>query len=138
MSHLSNVPVRFGDFYTVTPAGAHASNNHKIPCLAHQILQFSWVVYSFGGGHFASTIILRNLPFCVSLACNQYESGCALFQEFTSCDAIFASGTEMLDYIHGSGDTSQIHGYLIHSFCFKDSKTTSTFWQLQGTIVIQL
>jgi hypothetical protein len=38
----------------------------------------------------------------------------------------------------GSGDTSQIDGYLIHSLCFKDSKTTSTFWQLQGTIVTQL
>jgi hypothetical protein len=44
----------------------------------------------------------------------------------------------MLDYIRGSGDTSQIHGDLIHSLCFKDSKTTSTFWQLQGTIVTQL
>jgi hypothetical protein len=103
MSHLSNVPVRFGDFDTVTPAGAHASTNHKIPCLAQQILQFSWTVYSFGGGHFASTIISRNLPFCVSLVCNQYKSGCALFQEFTPCNAIFASGTEMLDYIHRSG-----------------------------------
>jgi hypothetical protein len=38
MSHLSNIPIRFGDFDTVTPASAHASNYHKIPCLAHQIL----------------------------------------------------------------------------------------------------
>jgi hypothetical protein len=38
MSHLSNIPVRVGDFDTVTPAGAHASTNHKIPCLAQQIL----------------------------------------------------------------------------------------------------
>ncbi len=127
MSHLSNIPVRFGDFDTVTPAGAHASTNHEILCLAQQILRFSWAVYSFGGGHFASTIISRNLPFCVSLACDQYKSGRALFQEFTSCNTIFASGTEMLDYICGSGDTSQIHGYLIHSLCFKDSKTTSKF-----------
>jgi hypothetical protein len=44
----------------------------------------------------------------------------------------------MLDYIRGSEDTSQIHGYLIHSLCFNDSKTTSKFWQLQGTIVTQL
>jgi hypothetical protein len=44
----------------------------------------------------------------------------------------------MLDHIHASGDTSQIHGYLIHSLRFKDSDTTSTFWQLQGTIVAQL
>ncbi len=44
----------------------------------------------------------------------------------------------MLDHIRASGDISQIHGYLIHSLCFKDSDTTSTFWQLQGTIVAQL
>jgi hypothetical protein len=44
----------------------------------------------------------------------------------------------MLDCIQGSGDTSQIHGYLIHFLRFKDSKTTSTFLQLQGTIVTQL
>ncbi len=37
MSHLSNILVRFGDFNTVTPAGANASNNHKIPCLAVDI-----------------------------------------------------------------------------------------------------
>jgi hypothetical protein len=127
ISHLSYVPVRFGDFDTITPAGAHASTNQKNPCLAQQILRFSWAVYSFGGGHFTSTVISWNLPFCVSLACDQYKSGRALFREFTSCNTIFASGTEMLDYIHGSKDTSQIHGYLIHSLCFKDSKTTSKF-----------
>jgi hypothetical protein len=44
----------------------------------------------------------------------------------------------MLDHIRASGDTSQIHSYLIHSLCFKDSDTTSTFWQLHGTIVAQL
>jgi hypothetical protein len=137
-SHLSNVSIRFGDFDSVTPADAHASNNHEIPCLAGQILRFRWAVYSFGGGHFSSTIISRNLPFCVSLACDQYKSGHALFREFTSCNTIFASGTEMLNYIRGSGDVSQIHGYLIHSLCFKDSETTSTFSQLQGTIVSQL
>ena len=44
----------------------------------------------------------------------------------------------MLDYIHGSGDNSHLHGYLIHSLWFKDSDTTSTFWQLQGSILTQL
>jgi hypothetical protein len=37
-SPLSHVPVRFGDSDTVTPASAHVSINHEIPCLAHQAL----------------------------------------------------------------------------------------------------
>jgi hypothetical protein len=85
-----------------------------------------------------STINSQNIPFRVSLACDQYKSGRALFQEFTACTMILASGTELLNYIRASGKTSQIHGYLIHSPHFKDSETTSTFWQLQGTIVSQL
>jgi hypothetical protein len=61
-----------------------------------------------------------------------------MFWEFTSCMKIFSTGNKMLDYIHGSGDSSHLHGYLIHSLRFKDSDTTSTYWQLQGTIVSQL
>jgi hypothetical protein len=44
----------------------------------------------------------------------------------------------MLHHIRASGDTSQLHRYLIHSLHFLDSKTTSIFWQLQLSIVIQL
>jgi hypothetical protein len=138
LKHLSHVSVWFGDFNTGTPADAHVSTNHKILSLAQQILQFSWAVYSFGGEHFVSTISSHNLPFCVKIACNQYKSGRALFPEFISCPRIFNSGNKMLDHICALGDTSQIHSYLIHSLCFKDSDTTSTFWQLQGTIVAQL
>jgi hypothetical protein len=102
LCHLSHVPFRFSELDTIIPAGAHASTNHKIPCFAQQILPYSWVVCSFGGGHFASMMTSCNLPFCVKLACDQYESGCALFCEFTMWN-------KMLDYISGSGDTSQVH-----------------------------
>jgi hypothetical protein len=44
LTHLSHVPVWFGDYDTVTPAYAHVSTNHKIPSLAQKILQFSWAV----------------------------------------------------------------------------------------------
>ncbi len=138
LTHLSHIPIWFGDFDTVTPADAYASTNHKNPCFAQQILHFCWAVYSFGGGHFAATISSHNFPFCVKIACNQYESGCALFCEFTSCTGIFNSRNKMLDYICASGDKSQIHGYLIHSIQFTDSDTIATSWQLQGTIVAQL
>jgi hypothetical protein len=84
LSHLSVTSVKFGDFDTVTPLDGHASTNHEFPCYAQQVLRYSWAVYSFGGGHFASTISSQSLPFCIKLACNQYDFGCTLFWEFTT------------------------------------------------------
>jgi hypothetical protein len=86
----------------------------------------------------AATISSRNLPFRITLACDQYECGRALFREFTTCSDILSSGNDLLHHIRASGDTSQIHGYLIHSLCFRDSDTTSSFWRLQSSIVAQL
>jgi hypothetical protein len=57
LCHLSVTPVTFGKFDTVTPLDGNASTNHKFPCYAQQVMHFSWAVYSFGGGHFASTIL---------------------------------------------------------------------------------
>ncbi len=44
----------------------------------------------------------------------------------------------MLNHICASGDLPHIHGYLIHSLQFRDGKTTSSFRQLQSTIVARL
>jgi hypothetical protein len=55
-----------------------------------------------------------------------------------SCRHIFSSTNNMLHYIRASGDTSIIHGYLIHSPRLQTSKTTTTFWQLQAAIISQL
>jgi hypothetical protein len=120
-----------------TPASRPLLND-KFLCYAQQVLCFSWAVYSFQGGHFASTIQSWNLPFCISISCNPYEVGCSLFQEFTSCHHIFSSANDMLHYIRASGDTSVIHGYLIHSPHFQTSKKTTTFWKLQAAIISQL
>jgi hypothetical protein len=138
LCHLSVNPITFGEFDTVSPSEGHASTNHEFLCYAQQVLRFSWAVYSFSGGHFASTILSRSLPFCVKLACNQYDFGRALFQEFTQCSQIFEHGKDMLNHIRSSGDCSQINGYLIHSLRFRDSDTTSHFWQLQTSIVNEL
>ena len=102
LSHLSNVRVRSGNFDKVTPMTSHASSNHEIPTYAHQILNFNWAVYSFGGGHFVLTVLSRNLPFQITLACDQYECGCALFCKFTSCPDIFGSGNDLLHHIWAS------------------------------------
>ncbi len=130
LCHLPNTPIHFGEFEKAIPSLACPANNDKIPCYAQQVLQFSWAVYSFHGGHFASTIQSRNLLFHVKLACDPYETGRSLFQEFTSCKQIFNSATNLLNHICASGDTSVIHGYLIHSNRYQTSKTTSKFWQL--------
>ena len=74
----------------------------------------------------------------MALACDTYEFGCALFKEFSHCPHVFNSGNDLLHHIRSSGDSSQIHGYLIHSLRFKDSDTTATFWQVQTTIIAQL
>ncbi len=122
----------------MTLSSARSTNNDNIPCYVQQVLQFGWAVYSFHGGHFASTIQSWNLPFHVRLACDPYESGRSLFQEFTSCKQIFSSATDFLNHIRVSGDMSVIHGYLIHSNCYQSSKTNSKFWQLQTSIISQL
>ena len=127
-----------GNSDSITPISSHATLNHKIPTNAHQLLHFNWAVYSFGGGHFVSTVSSRNLPFQITLACDQYECGCALFPEFTTCPDILSSGNNLLHHIRASGDTSQIHGYLIHSLRFRDNDTTSSFWKLQSSIFAQL
>ncbi len=138
LSHLANVPVKFGTFDCVTPTTSHASLNHEIPTYANRVIIFNWAVYSFGGGHFMSTISSCNLLFHFVLACDQYEYGRALFCEFTSCATVFGSSSELLHHICTSGDLSQIHGYLIYSLRFKDSKTASKFWPIQATIIAQL
>ncbi len=130
MDYLLNIPVHFGKFETVTLLSAHLSTNDEFPCLAQQVLFYNWAVYSLGGGHFATTIRLQNLPFWIMLACKQVESGRALFHKFTSCSQVFGNKKEMLNHICALGDSSHIHGYLIHLLQFRDSKATSTFWQL--------
>ncbi len=138
LCHLSSIPVKFGNFGRVALSTSRSLHNNEFPCYALQVLQFSWAVYSFQGGHFASTIQTRNLPFHVTLACDPFESGCSLFQEFTSCRQIFGTATEMQNHIRSSGDTSLIHGYMIHSPCFHDSNTTTKFWQVQAAIISDL
>jgi hypothetical protein len=123
LCHLSNKSIHFGEFERVIPLPARYTNNDDIPCYAQQVLQFNWAVYSFHGGHFASTIQSCNLKFHVKLAYDPYESGRSLFQEFTSCKQIFNSATNLLNHIRASGDTPVIHGYLIHSNCYQTSKT---------------
>jgi hypothetical protein len=138
LCHLSNIPVKFGNFGRVTPSTSQSLHNNEFPCYALQVLQFSWAVYSFQGGHFASTIQTRNLPFHVTLACDPFESGRSLFQEFTSCRQVFGTATKMQNHIRSLGDTSLVHGYMIHSPRFRDSNTTTKFWQVQAAIISDL
>jgi hypothetical protein len=44
----------------------------------------------------------------------------------------------MLNHICALGDTSVVHGYIIHSPCFQNSNTTTKFWQVQAAIILDL
>jgi hypothetical protein len=69
LCHLSNIPVQFRDFGKAPLPDSRPLLNNELPCYAQQVLHFSWAVYhSSQGGHFASTIQSRNLPFCISIA----------------------------------------------------------------------
>ena len=84
------------------------------------------------------TIQSQNLPFHISLACNTLEGGRSLFAEFAPRAQIFGSGNDLLHHIWASGETSVIHGYLINSYRFLESKVTSAFWKQQLAIIAQL
>jgi hypothetical protein len=135
---LANYPIQFGKFPSLDKTSIRPMYNLEFPALAFCLACFNWVVYLFNLGHFTSTIFMRNLPFDISLACNPYAYGRALFVEFTKCQCILPSATALLDHIRGSGDQSLIDGYLIHSHHYQASEPTTAFWSLQASIVAQL
>jgi hypothetical protein len=140
-THLSNVPIRFGEFDSAHPQPRQAARNllnSEFASYALQAQRFDWAVYSFSNGHFSSTILSHNLPFNICLACDPYESGRALFHEFASSAKVFNSGNDMLNHIRALGDTSVVHGYLVNSYRFQTSKVTTSFWKLQLSIIAQL
>lgn len=138
---LAIVPVHFGHFDSMpdshleTPRALYHSD---ITRTAFHLSTFRWAVYSFNSGHFISTIRTRNLSFSVHYACDPHASGRSLFAEFGSANNIFSTGHEFLNHIRAAGDTTPLHGYLIHSHRFSSTDPTTKFWQLQSAIVEQL
>ena len=140
-THLSNVPVRFGKLSTPTASQDHHQHklyNSEIASYALNAISFSWAVYAFSNGHFPSTILSRNLPFRITLACDVTASGRSLFGEFAPDATVFSSGNDLLHHIRSSGDRSIVHGYLINTVRFRTSDITSRFWKLQYAIITQL
>jgi hypothetical protein len=129
-THLSNVPIRFGKFDSAHPPPRQATRtllNSEFASYARQAQQFDWAVYSFSNGHFLLSVQSHNLPFHICLACNPYESGRSLFQEFVASAKVFNSGNDLLNHIRASSDTLVIHGYLINSYRFQTSEVTTSF-----------
>jgi hypothetical protein len=135
---LANYPIQFGKFPSLANTSIRPMYNSEFPALAFQVTHFSWAMYLFNSGHFASTISKRNLPFNVSLACDSYAYGHALFDKFTGCRCILPSAATLLDHIRGSRDLSLLDGYLIHSHRYQTSEPTNAFWSLQASIVAKL
>jgi hypothetical protein len=129
---LSNVPVLFGHVslpscQTITQLCALL--NLEFASYAFQAMSFCWAVYLFSNGHFSSMIQSQNLPFHISLACDPSEAGHSLFTEFAPDAKVFSSGNDLFQHIRASRETSVIHGYLINSYCFLNSKVTTIFWK---------
>jgi hypothetical protein len=142
-THLSNVPVRFGDLSSSMTNGicltlARTLLNNKFARYACETMNFDWAVHSFSNGHFLSTIESRNLPFTICLTCGSTERGRSLFHEFATSATVFSSGNNCLNHIRALGNQSVISGYLINSYCFQTSEVTSLFWKLQLSIIAQL
>jgi len=131
-------PFHVGTFDSIPAEHARQHYNAEFPALAYRATTFSWAVYGFNSGHFVSTITKRNLPFRIVLACDPFEYGRALFNEFASCPTVLSSASSLLDHIRGSGDHGHLDGYLIHSHRYQSSKPTSAFWGIQASIVRQL
>ena len=103
---LSNILVRFGTFdgnFLGPKTEACALLNSEFARYACQCSQFDWAVYSFSNGHFCRSISSYNLPFRIAIACDPYESGHALFQEFATGARVFGSGNNLLNHIQASG-----------------------------------
>ncbi len=129
-THLSNVPICFGEFNGAHPRPRQAARtpfNLEFSSYALQAQQFDWAVYSFSNGHFLSTILSHNLSFNICLACNPYELGQALFQEFANSAKVLNLGNDLLNHIRVSGNTSVIHGYLSTHTIFKPARSQPHF-----------
>jgi hypothetical protein len=94
---------------------AHCLYNSEITRAAGMLVHFDWAVYGFSSSHFWSTIQGQGLPFRVILACDPFVHGPALDCDLSGCKMITDTAPAMLDYICGSGITSKLTGYLIHS-----------------------
>jgi len=137
--HLANWPISFG--FSASPLGPDLPvklfYNSDLSTTASLLLHFDWAVYGFNSGHFVHTICNRGVPFCIVMAADPFSNGRALLQELTTCPTILSGAPALLDHIRGSGLTSKLTGYLIHSHCYQGSEPTRKFWDLQAHIVTQ-
>jgi hypothetical protein len=63
-------PAELGRFdASINSSTVRSLYNSDVPALAYRASNFIWALYGFNSGHFPSTIIKRNLPFHIVLAC---------------------------------------------------------------------
>jgi hypothetical protein len=80
----------------------------------------------------------RGIQINVVLSSDPFANGRALFKQLTKCPTILLSAPALLDYVRGSGITSKLTRYMIHSHCYTTSKPTTCIWDIQASIVTQL
>jgi hypothetical protein len=141
LQHLSNWPVSFGLFTSTaraTATGTRSLYNSDLTAAASMFARFDWEIYGFNSGHFVSSVMERGIQINVVLSSNPFANERALFKQFTKCPTILSSTPALLDHVPGSGITSKLAGYMIHSHSYTTSKPTTHFWDIQASIVTQL
>ncbi len=141
LQHLSNWPVSFGLFTSAactTATGTRSLYNSDLTAAASMLARFDWAIYGFNSGHFVSSVMERGIQINVVLSSDPFANRRALFKQFTKCPTILSSALALLDHVRGSGITSKLTGYMIHSHPYTTSKPTTCFWDIQASIVTQL
>jgi hypothetical protein len=137
--HLANWPVLFG-FGTCpedSSRNIRSLYNSDLTTMAGMLSHFDWAVYGFDSGHLVHKIRDTGIPFQIVVAADPFANGRALFCKVTDCPTILSGGPALLDRVRGSGVTSKLTGYVIHSHRYQGSEPTRKFWDLQANIVIQ-
>jgi hypothetical protein len=129
LQHLSNWPVSFGLFTSAaraTATGTKSLYNSDITAAASMRARFDWEIYGFNSGHFVS-VMERGIQINVVLSSDPFANKRALFKQFTKCPTILSSAPALLDHVRGSGITSKLAGYMIHSHSYTTSELTTCF-----------
>jgi hypothetical protein len=137
--HLANWPFSFGFGTCLVDSSRNVLSlyNSDLTTMAGMLSHFDWAVYGFNSGHLLHTIRDMGIAFWIVVAADPFAYGCALFREVTDCPTILSGSPALLDHVCGSGITSKLTGYVIHSHHYQGNEPTCKFWDLQANIVIQ-
>ena len=109
--------------------------HHEIPVISSELIPYTFAIYRFNSGHILQLHHNTPIDIDVALLADTRPSGRAVFKQFTKCPSISNSADDLLRRIQSSSVSSNIHGYFLHSHCFRKRETEHIFWTVQSAIV---